>query len=210
MRVPAQRIRPRRPGLNRVPHVNQRRRDGQSACAHNFGMRNSFALSFKLRRDVAEVFPDRQMLRTGLFALAAAEAEIHSMFLFHIHRSHRNPGISAAVSGKPPPFARHKAALFRAAISPIVSILDGFAVFCNPDSSCSSIRKTYVSFGYRHHLFAGGPPGACSRGNCNAAKKPPEALCPNDASPRCARMICRTISSPRPWRGSSVPLSLIM
>lgn len=72
--VPAQRIRPRRPGLNRVPHVNQRRRDGQSACAHNFGMWGSFALSFKLRRDVAEVFPDRQMLRAGLLALTAADA----------------------------------------------------------------------------------------------------------------------------------------
>src|SRR5699024_7562637 len=105
----------------------------------------------------------------------AAEAEIHSMFLFHVHRSHRNPGISAAVFGKLPPYARHKAALFCAAISPVVSILEGFAVFCNPDSSCSSIRKTYVSFGYRHHLSAGGPPGACSRGNCNAARKPPEA-----------------------------------
>ena len=72
--VPAQCIRPLRPGLNRVLHVNQRRRDGQSACAHNFGVWSSFTLSFKLRRDVAEVFPDRQMLRTGLLTLAAADA----------------------------------------------------------------------------------------------------------------------------------------
>lgn len=69
--VPAQCIRPRRPGLNRVLHVNQRR---GAACAHNFGMWGSFALSFKLRRDVAEVFPDRQMLRAGLLALTAADA----------------------------------------------------------------------------------------------------------------------------------------
>lgn len=44
------------------------------ACAHNFGVWSSFTLSFKLRRDVAEVFPDRQMLRTGLLTLAAADA----------------------------------------------------------------------------------------------------------------------------------------
>lgn len=69
--VPAQRTRPRRPGLNRVLHVNQRR---GAACAHNFGMWGSFALSFKLRRDVAEVFPDRQMLRACLLTLAAADA----------------------------------------------------------------------------------------------------------------------------------------
>lgn len=71
IRVPAQRIRPRRRDLNRVLHVNQRR---GPACAHNFGIWSSFVLSFKLRRDVAEVFPDRQMLRTGLLTLAAADA----------------------------------------------------------------------------------------------------------------------------------------
>ena len=73
-RAPAQCIRPRRPGLNRVLHVNLCRRDGQSACAHNFGMWSSFALRFKLRRDIAEVFPDRQMLRACLLTLAAADA----------------------------------------------------------------------------------------------------------------------------------------
>lgn len=54
--------------------VNLRRRDGRPACAHNFDMWCSFALSFKLRRNIAEVFPNRQMLRAGLLALAAADA----------------------------------------------------------------------------------------------------------------------------------------